>query len=116
MTKFGDWIQEGGLHKLADRIHFTGRHDDEGRPGPDKCADTDCMTHRDLANLTAQLHGVAKGYMEWEADMVLDSDVWRSEDGLPHLTQHLQDKLMVLQKQRTAALAACKEFMEKYGD
>ena len=68
----------------------------------------------DAATLLAQLEGVAKGYEQWEADMVLDPAVWRSGDGLPHLTQHLQDKLMLLQKKRTDALAACKEFMEKY--
>ena len=52
-----DWLREGGLHKLADRLHFTGRHDDvDPSPGPEKCADTDCMTLRALANLAAQQH------------------------------------------------------------
>ena len=52
-----DWLREGGLHKLADRLHFTGRHDDvDPSSGPEKCADTDCMTLRDLANLAAQQH------------------------------------------------------------
>ena len=69
----------------------------------------------DLAYLAAQLHEVAKGYEQWEGDMLLDGRVWRSEDGLPHLTQHLYDKLMLLQEQRTTALAACKEFQDRYG-
>ena len=52
-----DWLREGGLHKLADRLHFTGRHDDvDPSPGPEKCADTDCMTLRALANLAALDH------------------------------------------------------------
>ena len=89
MTKFGDWI----------RGRYVPMHDGE----------------YDLASLTAQLHAVAKGYEQWEADMLLDSGVWRSEDGLPHLTQHLYDKLMLLQEQRTTALAACKEFQDRYG-
>ena len=34
---------------LADRVHFTGRHDDvDPSPGPSACADTDCMTLRRL--------------------------------------------------------------------
>ena len=34
---------------LADRVHFTGRHDDvDPSPGPAECADTDCMTLRRL--------------------------------------------------------------------
>ena len=89
MTKFGDWL----------KAHW--------KAGAGTMPD-------DLANLTAQLEGVAKGYEQWEADMVLDPAVWRSGDGLPHLTQHLQDKLMALQEQRTAALKACKEFREKW--
>ena len=89
MTKFGKWLKE----------HW--------KAGAGTMPD-------DLANLTAQLEGVAKGYEQWEADMVLDRTAWMTEDGLPHLTQHLQDKLMELQEQRTAALAACKEFQEKY--
>ena len=52
-----DWLRKGGLHKLADRLHFTGRHDDvDPSPGPEKCADTDCVTLRALANLAAQDH------------------------------------------------------------
>ena len=48
-------------------------------------------------------------YESWEADMVLDSGVWRHEDGLPHLTQHLQDKLQALAKKRNAFLEPVKE-------
>ena len=98
---FGKWIKEdaGGVaHPECNEVHARK-----------VC---DCFEVA-VVSLAAQLYEVAKGYMEWEADMVLDSGVWL-EDGLPHLTQHLQDKLMVLQGQRTAALVACKEFMEKY--
>ena len=95
MTKFGNWIRRqwnGASFGTSGRLSA-------------------------LANLAAQLHEVAKGYEQWEADMVLDSGVWRSEDGLPrlpHLTQHLYDKLMLLQEQRTDALTACREFMDRY--
>lgn len=36
-------------HRLKDRVHFTGRHDDvDPSPGPESCADTDCMVLRSL--------------------------------------------------------------------
>ena len=94
MTDFGDWIRRqwnGASFGTSGRLSA-------------------------LANLAAQLHEVAKGYEQWEGDMLLDGRVWREECGLPHLTQHLYDKLMLLQGRRNAALDACKEFQEKYGN
>ncbi len=102
MTRFGDWIRED-----------AGGPPDPNCPAVHARKACDCF-ERATANLTAQLEEVAKGYEQWEADMVLDSGAWRGDDGLPHLTQHLQDKLTVLQEKRNAALAACKEFMERY--
>ena len=41
---------------LADRVHFTGRHDDvDPSPGPEACADTDCMTLRRLIDEVERL-------------------------------------------------------------
>ena len=50
---------------LANRVHFTGRHDDvDPSPGPSSCADTDCMTLRrliaDVERLTTELEEVKK--------------------------------------------------------
>ena len=43
---------------LADRVHFTGRHDDvDPSPGPEACADTDCMT---LRRLVGELEALTK--------------------------------------------------------
>ncbi len=105
MTDFGKWIQEYAGSDVDPEMSSCMHQHPYCKP---------CALALALASLTAQLHGVAKGYMEWEADMILDSGVWRTTDGLPHLTQHHQDKLMALQGQRNAALAACKEFQERY--
>ena len=60
-----DWLREGGLHKWADRLNFTGRRDDvDPSPGPEGCADTDCMTLRDLAQLAAVQHEFISAYWE----------------------------------------------------
>ena len=41
---------------LADRVHFTGRHDGvDPSPGPSSCADTDCMTLRRLIDEVERL-------------------------------------------------------------
>ncbi len=47
---------------LLDRVHFTGRHDDEGNLSPAICKDWDCVTLRglieDLDHLEARLAGM----------------------------------------------------------
>ena len=76
---FSDWLRAGGLHKLADRLHFTGRHDDvDPSPGPEKCADTDCMTLRALVNLAAQQHEALEYYaspqqVNFSAEVAMDA-------------------------------------------
>ena len=82
-----DWLRAGGPHKLADRLHFTGRHDDvDPSPGPEKCADTACMTLRALANLAAQDHEAlvaAKILFEYhgiESDTITDVNIQAGED------------------------------------
>lgn len=41
-----------------------------------------------------------KEYEKWEAKMLLTDEVWKSEDGLPHLTQELFDEWLTLQLKR----------------
>lgn len=47
--------EEKGLHHLLDRLHFTGKHDDEDHGSPYECKDWDCATLRDLIAQVEQL-------------------------------------------------------------
>ena len=54
---------------LADRVHFTGRHDDvDPSPGPEACADTDCMTLRRLIDEVEQARGMLRDWVELYGD------------------------------------------------
>ncbi len=61
----------------------------------------------EAATVRDQLLAVARGYEQWEADMILCDEAWRGGMApLPTLTQPLWDRLLELQAMRNAALAA----------
>ena len=59
---------------------------------------------RDAKNLTDLL----KAYERWEANLINCSQAWDADDGLPHLTQELQDALTDLGWRRATLLPSGK--------
>lgn len=55
---------------------------------------------RDAKNLI----DLVKAYERWEANLVNCSQAWDADDGLPHLTQELQDELTDLGWRRSILL------------
>jgi hypothetical protein len=71
-------------------------------------APSDAEANACLMAAARDLLAFAEAHKAWEAKVAMCDEVWDTADGLPHLTQELQDEWTQLQTMRNAAVAKAK--------
>ncbi|HWQ42792.1 MAG TPA: hypothetical protein VN456_12255 [Desulfosporosinus sp.] len=107
VIKMGNAIEHEGIFDSHCEVNYDhmcwyDEEVDESHPTNKQAAEAEANVY--LIAAAPDMYEALKLYEEFESQLILDSDAWGNEDGLPRFTQALLDKWMEIQAKRDEVL------------